>query len=110
MKTHDGQTYITIGEVARRIGRVPQTLKYWLEWYDKQDDDFKVRHPLPAPRTDLDTKGTRFFQEADVQVFDDFKHSVVKYGRMADMSITKWGVRGREIQKRKDDRKHETEI
>lgn len=103
MKTFDGHNYITIGEVARRIGRVPQTLRYWLEWYSAQSEDFKIRHYLPVPKTDFDTKGTRFFKEEDVTHFETFKHQI-KYGMMADFSITRWGERGKEIRKRKEEK------
>lgn len=102
MKTVDGQKYLTIGEVAREIGRIPQTLKNWLSWYEAQEEEVQTKCPLPKAITDLDTKGTRFFRAEDLPIFHAFKDSL-QYGKMAEFSITRWGKRGQEIQNRKDE-------
>lgn len=102
MKNVDGQRYLTIGEVAREIGRIPQTLKNWITWYDEQPEDIKKKFPLPTPVTDLDTKGTRFFRAEDLPVFQNFKE-LIKYGTMANFSVTRWGKRGQKIQQRKEE-------
>lgn len=103
MKNIDGQRYLTIGEVAREIGRIPQTLKNWITWYEDQPEDIKLKFPLPAPVTDLDTKGTRFFKVEDLPVFQNFK-DLIKYGTMAEFSVTRWGKKGQDILKRKEER------
>jgi transposase-like protein len=101
MKILGDQTYFTIGEVARRIGRLPQTIKNWYKWYENQDEETKEKYPLPKPITDLDAKGTHYFREEDVELLNAFKNSI-KYGTMSDFSSTRWGKRGQEIQQRKE--------
>jgi hypothetical protein len=102
MKNVDGQVYLTIGEVAKRINRIPQTLKNWISWYETQAEEVKAKYPLPQAITDQDTKGTRYFREEDVALFDEFKKSL-QYGTMAEFSITRWGKRGEDIKHRREE-------
>jgi predicted transcriptional regulator len=104
MKVIEGQKYITIGEVARKIGRTPQTLKNWISWLDNQNEEDKHKYFLPKAITDLDEKNTRYFEEDDVSAFDKFK-ILIQEGDidMSDFSITRWGKRGEEIQQRKEE-------
>lgn len=102
MKTIDNTTYLTIGEVANKIDRIPQTLKNWLNWYESQSEHTKQKFPLPAPITTMDTKGTRYFREEDITMFEQFRDNI-KYGTMSDFSVTRWGKRGKDITERKEE-------
>lgn len=82
--------YITIGEVAKKIGRGVVTIKNWYEWAEKNDR----LDMLPEMRRDLDARGTRYFREADIPKLIEFRDSI-KYGMMADVNRKKWGERGR---------------
>lgn len=98
MKTIDGQIYLTIGEVSKRIGRSVQTLKNWYDW--------KEQHPeanLPEYRTDITARGTRFFNENDLEILEQFRNDV-QYGKLSDVNVTKWGQRGTEILQRKEEK------
>jgi hypothetical protein len=99
MKQVDGQTFLTIGEVAKRIERIPQTIKNWIAWYGDQAEDVKRDFPLPIPITDLDRKGTRYFREEDLEIFEQFKEKL-KYGTIAEFSCTRWGERGKNSRRR----------
>lgn len=104
MKIVNEETYLTIGEIAQKIDRIPRTVKNWISWYETQSEEVKVRLPLPTPIVDLDRKGTRYFKEADLPVFEEFRDKI-KRGTMSEYSVTLWGKRGKEIQKRKEDAK-----
>lgn len=91
MKTINGETYLTIGEVAKIIERGTQTIKNWYEWQDKERTD-----ELPEIYTDLDAKGTRYFKEEDVPLLAMFRDNI-KYGMMASVNRSKWGERGQKI-------------
>jgi transposase-like protein len=93
--------YYTIGEVAQELNRIPQTLKNWIKWHEEQDEETRTKYPLPEAKI-LDAKGTRFYTVEDIAVFEAFK-DLVKYGTMAEFSITRWGKRGQEIQQRKEE-------
>lgn len=86
------EKYLTIGEVARIIGRSPSTIKNWYEWYNEQSDEVKQVNPLPEYRTDRNEKGTRFFRESDIEILEKFRDSI-SYGKMAEISRQKWGKR-----------------
>jgi len=85
-----GVRYLTIGEVSKRIGRTPSTIKNWYEWYELQDSAEKAKAPLPEIFNYLDLKGTRFFRESQLGMFEVFKEGRT-YGKMASVSRTKWG-------------------
>lgn len=82
---------ITIGDLAKEVGRSAATIKNWYEWAEKHDrlDD------LPEMYRDIDKKGTRYFNEDDIPKFIEFRESI-QYGMMADVSREKWGSRGRD--------------
>lgn len=86
--------YITIGDVAKKIGRGVVTIKNWYEWAEKND----CLDMLPEMRRDLDARGTRFFLESDIDKLIKFRDSI-KYGMMADVSRKKWGERGKNTEK-----------
>lgn len=88
MKTIENETYWTIGEVAKLIGRGSQTIKNWYAWADEHDS----HELLPEMFTNLDAKGTRYFKEDDIEKLEKFRDSI-KYGMMADISRQKWGKR-----------------
>lgn len=83
------ENYVTIGYVAKEVGRSVTTIKNWYEWAEKNDR----LEELPEMRTDLDEKGTRYFKENDIDKFKTFRDSI-KYGMMSDVSREKWGKRG----------------
>lgn len=89
MRNLDGENFITIGKVAKMVGRGTSTIKNWYEWAEKHDrlDD------LPEVKTDFDAKGTRYFKESEIQKLIEFRDSV-RYGMMADVNREKWGQRG----------------
>ena len=93
MKKVDGVTYITIGELAKRIGRTVITIKAWLDWYEEQSDEIKREFPLPEMRRDLDKRGTRFVDERQLMKFYRFKNNMV-YGKMAYTEKQKKLARG----------------
>jgi DNA-binding transcriptional MerR regulator len=88
----DGKVYLTIGEVAKLIGRGAQTIKSWLDWYSEQDDETKQKNPLPEPKL-LDERGTRYFDESDIPMLEKFRDSI-GYGSMAEHNRKRWGKRG----------------
>lgn len=90
MRIENGIKYLTISEVSKRVGRSLSTIKNWYEWYNMQPDDVKAEAPLPEMRTDLDIKGTRYFNEAEIYLFEEFKKGRT-YGKMAEVSRKKWG-------------------
>lgn len=90
MRNENGVNYLTIGEVSTRIGRSPSTIKNWYEWYEMQTDEVKAEAPLPAIRTDLNAKKTRFFLEGELPLFEVFIKGM-KYGKVAEVSRRKWG-------------------
>lgn len=92
MKTVNGINYLSIGEAAKIIGRGAQTIKNWYAFQDVQDADL-----LPEMITGLDGKGTRYFREEDVEKLKQFRDGV-KYGMMAEISRSKWGIRGKQIE------------
>jgi len=93
MRLENGVNYLTIGEVSEIIRRSPSTIKNWYEWYELQDSAERAKAPLPEMHNDLDAKGTRYFREDQVKLFEVFKEGR-KYGKMATVSRTKWGQRG----------------
>lgn len=93
MKKIDGEIYLTIGQVAKEVGRGVTTIKNWYEWAEENDrlDD------LPEVKTDFDKRGTRYFKESDIPTLIEFRDSI-KYGMMADVNRKKWGSRGSQKQ------------
>jgi len=61
----------------------------WYEWYYSQSDEEKAKVPLPKEYI-LDEKGTRYFKESELNMFERFKESMT-YGKVASVSRTKWG-------------------
>lgn len=92
MKHIDGKVFYTIGEVAKKIERGAQTIKNWYEWAEVNN----ALDMLPTVYTNLDAKGTRYFEESDIDKLIDFKKQI-KYGMMADINREKWGARGLKV-------------
>ena len=84
MKKIDGVTYLTIGELAKKIHRSTITIKSWLDWYNQQPEEIKKEFPLPEFHRDLDKRHTRFIEENQVRKFMNFRDSVV-YGKLSLM-------------------------
>ena len=86
-ETIDGEDYLSIGGVAKIIGRSPQTIKSWYVWAG----DNGVTLPEIVYRGG---KKTRYFLIDDIPKLEEFRDSI-KYGQMATVSRTKWGDRGK---------------
>lgn len=82
MKIKDGKLYLSIGEVSKRIKRSTVTIKYWIEWYNEQTEEIQKEYPLPEFRRDLDNRQTRYIEEKDLKLFENFRDSVV-YGKLS---------------------------
>ena len=99
LKIVDGVKYLKIGEVAKKIGKSPQTIKHWYEWMSSGPETDKV---LPKFYI-LDKRLTRFFKEEDLPAIIAFSESV-KYGEMSDFNVGLWGERGQLISERGNQR------
>ena len=82
MKKVDGVLYLSIGEVAKEIGRSTITIKNWIEWYEKQTQEIKEEYPLPEFRRDLDKRQSRYVEKSLVFLFRQFRDSMV-YGKLS---------------------------
>lgn len=91
-KIYGDKVYLSIGEVASEIDRVTSTIKNWYEWAENND----CLDELPEMRTDLDKKGTRYFNAKEMDKMHEFK-SKIKYGMLADTNRHKWGERGKHL-------------
>ena len=95
MKEREGKVYLTIGQVAKQVDRLPITIKNWYEWAEKNNKE----DMLPEMHTDFDAKGTRYFKEEDVPKLIEFRDGI-KYGMLNDVSREKWGKRKNKIKSR----------
>ena len=93
MKKVDGVNYLSIGELAKRLGRTVVTIKSWIDWYAEQPEEIQREFPLPEFRRDLDKRGTRFVAENRFMQFYRFKNAMV-YGKMALSAKQKKLLRG----------------
>lgn len=99
MKIVDGVKYLKIGEVAKQIGKSPQTIKHWYEWMNSKPQTEKV---LPQFYI-LDKRGTRYFKEIDMPLLKSFSESIF-YGEMSEFNAKLWGERGQLIVERGNQR------
>lgn len=83
--------FLRIGEVAEKIGRSVLTIKIWYRWHDTQDEETRAKFVLPEIHL-LDNKGTRFFAEDEIHLFEKFR-DLVKYGMLTDVTRNCWGKR-----------------
>ena len=96
MKVKDGVEYLKIGEVADILGRSPQTIKIWYEWFEKQPEEYKEQNPFPEVRQDLDKRGTRYYRKDEIDYLLEFKQEL-GYGDITEITRDKWGERGKRI-------------
>lgn len=90
-KDVNGETYLSIGEVAKKIKRSTQTIKHWYAWAEKND---RLRD-LPEIKR-FGKLGVRHFREKDIAKLRHFRDSIA-YGMMSDFNVQNWGERGRRI-------------
>lgn len=91
-KTHNGETYLRIGEVAKELERTVRTIVGWYDWAEENN----AQSDLPEVFR-LDKRGTRFFKETDIEQLKNFRDNI-KYGMMAEMNRKRWGERGKQIE------------
>lgn len=94
-KEVDGIKYYIIGEAAKKVDRLPRTIKNWYEWAEKED----MLDQLPEYRTDIYANGARFFTQQAIDDLIEFRDNIVP-GEMASHNRTNWGTRGEQIAKR----------
>lgn len=90
MIKHNGEDYLKIGEVSKILNRSAQTIKIWYEYAEEKSVD------LPPYRTDLDGRGTRFWNKKDISKLEEFQESI-KRGMFSDLNIKRWGKRGKTV-------------
>ncbi|WP_134685061.1 hypothetical protein [Brevibacillus migulae] len=93
VKEVDGVTYITVGEIGRRIERTASVIKTWYQWAHLFPEKAAERPALPQTFSALDAKGTLFFREEDTPLLLAFRDAI-QYGDMAMINQAKWGKRG----------------
>ena len=99
---------LSIARVAQAIDVSTSTLKRWYKWYE--DPNYEKPIELKLPKYTTDTRGTRFFELADVASLLKFKEQLQhEYrGIMADFnSGYSWGQRGTKIMENKRRKKNE---
>lgn len=96
MMEKDSKNLLTIGEIARFIGRGSQTIKHWYEWAEENDRLSELPNMYR-----VGSKGVRYFDENDVGKLIEFRDKI-SYGMMSDYNVKNWGKRGEQIQERKD--------
>lgn len=82
------------------------TLKRWYKWYE--DPEYEKPLGLKLPEYTKDNRGTKFFTMKAIQALADFKIKLQNEyaGCMAEFNArNQWGVRGKEILKRKKETK-----
>lgn len=85
-----------IGEVAKIVGRSPQTISLW---YDAVEAGIEVGAELPKPKY-LGENRIRYFNQIDIEMLINFRNKV-KRGTMAEFNRNfKWGKRGEDISRR----------
>lgn len=89
---------LTIGQVSKLINRTPRTIKHWYNW---AEENGKLN--LLPEIIIKDEKGTRYFKEDDIEMFETFK-SQITYGMMSEYNKKNWGKRGKEIERRKEEK------
>lgn len=107
MKTIKGVTYLTIGEVSKKVDRSAQTIKNWYRWCEAEGLTLE-EVGLPNFRRDLDAKGTYHFREEDIEKLIKFRDSI-SYGQMSEFNVSRWGKRGKEIESRRQELEQELE-
>jgi len=101
IKEVDGVTYITVGEMGRRIERTASVIKTWYQWAQLFPEKAEERPPLPQTYSALDAKGTLFFREEDIPLLFAFRDAI-QYGDMAMINQSKWGKRGANVKQEKE--------
>ncbi len=79
------QNYLSLGQAAQKLGIANNTIKRWYAWYEHKD----VTTDLVLPKYFyFDKRGTKYFNESDIEIFRTFKKNVGKggshYGVMAN--------------------------
>lgn len=100
-KTHDGEQYLTVGQVSKLVDRNSQTIKSWYKWCDSEGLSYD-KAGLPLYRRDLDVKQTYYFNVNDIEKLIEFRDGI-QYGQMSDFNVSRWGERGRIIQASKNE-------
>lgn len=72
--------YLSITELAKRIGTTVTTIKRWYTWYE--DDGYEKPSDFVLPSyVYLDNMNTKYFNIADVDKFVDVKNSFSHGGK-----------------------------
>lgn len=90
----NGECYITIGTVAKIVGRSVQTIRLWDNWSDDLEANGSDRL-IPASRR-VGKNKTRCWPMSEVTLIEVFSKNI-QYGDIAQFSRTRWGEKSNNL-------------
>lgn len=97
MKFTEGKNWYKVGEVCQMLNRSLSTINVWYEAQDFANEN-NIHFPfvLPEPRTDLDNRGSRFWDDEGVNKLKRFRDNLMR-GDLAFYTRTLAGKTDREL-------------
>lgn len=79
MKFAEDKNWYKVGEVCQMINRSLSTLNVWYE-AEQYANENNIHFPfvLPAPRTDLDNRGSRYWDDEGVNKLKRFRDNLMR--------------------------------
>ena len=78
----NGEAWVSIGDVAKKIDRSIMTIKNWYAWHEEQLPEVCDVWKLPKMRQDLDGRQRRYLKEDELKLLFKFRDAIV-YGTLA---------------------------